>query len=113
MSLPEILVISVVAILLVVGAMVVWRRDPERNTADHGAVTTTLAHIERAKARYAADNRLPDGTWLTLSTLRKAGYLTPSEAFPPDVHFVPNRVGENTTYHFADGSHTDHPAPVR
>ena len=113
-SLPELLTVSVMVLLLFMGAVFVWRSNPERiNTDSHGSITATLTRIESAKARYAADNRLPTGTWLTLSHLQKAGYLSTTAGFPSDIHFVPGMVGENTTYHFADGVHKDHPEPPR
>jgi hypothetical protein len=69
--------------------------------------------MEAAKSQYAADNRLPPGTWLTISTLQKSGYLPATNGSPDDIHFVPGAVGENVTYHFADGAHIDHSAPPR
>lgn len=108
MSLPELLIVSGIVMLLFVGAVFVWREDSGQKNGSHGSITKTLTRIESAKSRYAADNRLPNGTWLTLSTLQKAGYLSTASNFPSDIHFVPGKVGENTTYHFADGAHKDH-----
>ncbi len=113
LSLPEILIISAVALLLVGGTAFVWRTDPARKNVAHGSIPGALARIESAKAQYAADNRLPPETWLTIAALRKSGYLSGQGDFPTDVHFVPGKVGENTTYHFADGQHADHAAPDR
>ncbi|MBC8134786.1 MAG: hypothetical protein H8F28_02735 [Fibrella sp.] len=111
MSLPELVVVSVVAVLLVAGAVFVWRTDPKKKNDAHVSITATLTRIESAKTQFAANNRLPDGTYVTLSTLQKEGYVHGSGEFPTDIHFVPGKVGENTTYHFADGSHKDHSAP--
>lgn len=111
MSLMELLVTSVIAVLFVGGAAFVWRGDPARKNSVRHSIPGSLTRIEAAKELYAAENRLPQGTWLTLSMLQRKGRLPASADFSTDIHFVPGRVGESTTYHFADGSHKDHAAP--
>lgn len=113
MSTPEILLVSVAALALLAGAMFVRRADSERRNIAPASIATALTRIETAKAQYATDYRLPTGSYLTLSQLQKTGYLSVSAGLPEDVHFVPGKVGENVSYHFADGSHRDHAATTR
>ncbi|MBC7808216.1 MAG: hypothetical protein H7145_18955 [Akkermansiaceae bacterium] len=113
LSLPELLMISIVALLFVGGAVLVSRGGTSPRDNVRRSIPGALTRIETAKALYAAENRLPPDTWLTLSELQKKGYLSAAAHFPTDIHFVPGKVGENATYHFADGAHADHPKPPR